>query len=106
MKLFILLFIAGIAAGVFPVRMYYESKEDRRTKLEAESALAQEKENERIVAGYADAIVSVSDWYRAHPVRVRIQGHEGSAGCAVADPEDILLDIFGPEASHSGPVDP
>lgn len=106
MKLFILLFIAGIAAGALPVMMYYEAKEDRRAKVEAESALAQEKENERIVSGYANAIVGVSDWYRAHPVRVRIQSHEGSPECAAPDPEDVLLDLFGPEASHGRSVDP
>lgn len=98
--------VIGLLGGWYPTRAYYEAKEDRREKIEAEAALAQEKKNAAIVTQYQDLLSGVSDWYRAHPVRVRIQGRQGSPDCPTPDASGILLNVGGYQGSERGAIDP
>lgn len=99
------LFVAGLFAGGLPTRMYYKAKEDHRAKVEAEAALEQEKRNGAIVSQYQDLLTGVSDWYRANPVRVRVQGPSGSSACPAPRAEDILLTVGGVKRSDGGATD-
>ena len=98
--------VAGFLLGFTPTRLYYEAKEDKRAAVEAEAALAQEKENVRIVTQLQDLLTGVDRWYRANPVRVRIQGREGSAACPTTNAADIVLTVGGVKRSDGGATGP
>lgn len=93
--IFVVGLIIGMIAGGAPIYGWFSYWEMEREKVEAEAAAQQEKENAKIVEGYATAIISVSDWYRDHPVRVRIQGSQECPGTFAPNAEDVVLTVGG-----------
>lgn len=95
----------GLLGGWYPTHLYYGAKEDERAKVEAEAALEQEKRNVEIVTKYQDLLNGVDGWYRANPVRVRIQGRQDCPGNPAPRAEDIVLTVGGVAGSDRAATD-
>lgn len=100
-----IVFVIGIVVGFLPMWGYHSWQNDKREKEIADAKLLQEKENVRIVTQYQDLLSGVSDWYGRNPVRVRIQGCQGSAGAPAPTADGITVTVGGIQRSYIETVD-